>query len=447
MSPGTLAAEERSHSAPIVRARSHLRPAPGTRAQWFSRFARSARNRRTSRLPHGLIGTVGLVIAIECAVSYFGSIDICRSHLPLSWRKSCQSVAGSEAKADILCFGDSLVKLGVLPRVIEDSLGLSAYNLAVLAGQPASSFFLFRQVLESGHRPRAVIVDFSAPLLTLPLRTNLEGWAELANCRDAIELAVEAGDPAIGIAIASRWLVPGRSRQALLRPALGVGPERDPQGGGAQDPRVFERNWRQNRGAQVAPRHFVPIEGALPKPPKEGDYQWRPKPVHAAYVARFLSLARSHAIPVFWVLPPVVADRRGRLESSGLVAAYDAFVMSFATAYPGVTILDGKSLEWDRRAFRDPIHLNRDGAVVFSLAVARALARRLGRADEAVLPRWVTLDAPLEFSTDPWEGLLEDLDESRRALDQRGPVATTKEGSKWSRKPTAIPRTAGPGGT
>lgn len=169
--------------------------------------------------------------------------------------------------------------------------------------------------------------------------------------------------------------------------------------------------------------------------------------MHAAYVGRFLSLARSRAIPVFWVLPPVVADRRDRLESSGLVAAYDAFVKSFATAYSGVTILDGKSLAWDRRAFRDPIHLNRDGAVVFSLAIARALDRRLGRAEEAGLPRWVTLDAPLEFSGRPWERLLEDLDESRRALDQRGQFATTKEGLKWSRMPTVIPGKAGPGGT
>ena len=447
MSPDTLAAEERSRSAPTARAQSHLRRAPGPRAQWFCLVTRCTQIRRTKELPHGLLGMVGLVIAIECAVSHFGSIDICRSHLALSWRKSCQSVTDPEAKADILCFGDSLVKLGVLPRVIEDSLGLSAYNLAVLAGQPASSFFLFRQVLESGHRPRAVIVDFSASLLTMSLRSNLEGWAELANWRDAIELALDAGDPALGIGIASRWLVPSRSSQALLRPALAVGQERGPTGGAVEDRRVFERNWCQNRGAQAAPRQFVPIVGALPAPPKEGEYKWRPRPVHAAYVARFLSLARSHAIPVFWVLPPVVATRRERLESSGIVAAYDAFVLSFATAYSGVTILDGTSLEWDTRAFRDPIHLNRDGAVAFSLAIARTLARRLGQANEAGLPRWVCLDAPLEISDHAWERLLEDLDESRGALDRRGRVATSKEELKWSRMPSAIPRKAGPGGT
>jgi hypothetical protein len=132
-------------------------------------------------------------------------------------------------------------------------------------------------------------------------------------------------------------------------------------------------------------------------------------------VARFLSLARSHAIPVFWVLPPVVATRRERIELSGIAAAYEAFVSSFLTDYPGVTILDGQSLEWDTRAFRDPIHLNRDGAVALSLSIARAIAARLGRANPADLPRWVKLRAPLEISAHPWEQLLEDLDQSRRA--------------------------------
>lgn len=287
MSPGTLAGEEGSRSARIVRAWSRLRRSPGAAARWFFQFARSARNHRTSRLPHGLIGMVGLVIAIECAVSQLGSVDTCRSQRPLSWRQSCDSVADSEAKADILCFGDSLVKLGVLPRVIEESLGLSAYNLAVLAGQPASSFFLFRQVLASGHRPRAVIVDFSAPLLTLPLRTNLEGWAELASCRDTIELALEAGDPALGIAIASRWLVPSRSRQApyvpLSRSARSTISEAvrsrtaaflNATGGRIGEPRRRLDILSRSKGRFRRPRRKAPTNGGPNRcmPPTWGDF-------------------------------------------------------------------------------------------------------------------------------------------------------------------------------
>jgi hypothetical protein len=375
--------------------------------------------------PYGFLGMVGMVIALELAFHHTGRIGRCSSQLPLSWRQSSRVLASREARADIVCFGDSMVKLGVLPRVIERCLGLSTYNLAVLKGQPASSFFLFRRMLESGHCPRAVIVDFSAPLLTTPLEAGEECWAELAGYRDVIELAMEAGDPALGIMVASRWLIPSRSHHRICWPLAGA--DGSGQGGGVADvtARAFERNWRENLGAQVAPRQFVPIAGAVAEPPKPGEYQWRPRPVHVAYVARFLSLAMTHEVPVFWVVAPVIEARRERIESTGITAAYSAFVASFLTAYSGVTILDGQSLEWDLRAFRDPIHLNRDGAVALSLAIARVLRRRLDQGSPIDCPRWIRLSAPLEVFAEPWDRLVEDLEQSRQIVETRRDVATT----------------------
>lgn len=427
MAPGTLAAGKKNGSTAVV----HVKPRPsfGLPAQirFSSRLTRPAQIRSRSRRPDGLLGMIAFVVAIEVAFSHFGPRDLCRSHVSLSWRNSSAAIADPRTRADILCFGDSMIKLGVLPRVIEDYVGLSTYNLAVLAGQPATSYFLFRQMLESGHRPRAVIVDFSAPLLTMALHSNVECWSELASGRDAIELAIEAGDPSLCIAAMSRWLVPSRfAGRGLCRSlANGASVGHDRQSDSVRMGRVFERNWRQNRGAQVAPREYVPIAGALAEPPKPGEYRWRPRNVHTAYVVRFLSLARSHGIPVYWVLPPVVQARRNRIDSSGITAAYDVFVSSFLSNYPGVTILDGQNLEWDNRAFRDPIHLNRDGAVAFSLSIARELSRRLGAGEPAHLPRWVPLAAPQEVSALPWESLLEDLDQSREAVDRRRTVTTT----------------------
>jgi hypothetical protein len=428
--PGTLAAEKASHSARAPSIQVARRRDLGVRSGWLA-LLRGTLARRTTGLPRGFCGMIGLVVAIECSIAHFGAIRNCRSQLPLSWRKSSQAVAAPEAEATILCFGDSLVKLGVLPRVIEDCLGLSAYNLAVLGGQPASSCFLFRQVLESGHRPRAVIVDFSAPLLTMSLRANTDGWAELASLRDAVELAVDSGDLALGFSIASRWLFPSRSSDVLSRPAFAVDQQGDVVGRRVDEARVFERNWLQNRGAQVAPREFIPIEGALPEPPKQDGYRWRPRQVHTAYVARFLGLARSYGIPVFWVLPPVIPARRDRLESTGLAADYKVFVSSFVADYSGVTILDGTTLKWDTRAFRDPIHLNRDGAVAFSRAIARTLARRLHQGGSSEMMRWVLLDETFDISACAGKHDLEDLDQSRRALDLPARVASHKEESTW----------------
>jgi hypothetical protein len=39
----------------------------------------------------------------------------------------------------VLAFGDSIVKFGFVPRVIEAEAGLSAYNLATDGGPPALS--------------------------------------------------------------------------------------------------------------------------------------------------------------------------------------------------------------------------------------------------------------------------------------------------------------------
>ena len=114
---------------------------------------------RTWQRPSGLIGAVGLILAIEALVGQTGGTTQPRTRLSSSYQSAVQAASGPEGRADILCFGDSLVKLGILPRVLEARLGSSAYNLAVLGGQAPGSYFLLRRVLEHGHRPRAAFAE------------------------------------------------------------------------------------------------------------------------------------------------------------------------------------------------------------------------------------------------------------------------------------------------
>ncbi|HEV3121033.1 MAG TPA: hypothetical protein VGY53_03985, partial [Isosphaeraceae bacterium] len=60
----------------------------------------------------------------------------------------------------ILAFGDSQVKCGILPAVLEDRLGLRAFNLAILASPPPASYFLLRRALGAGARPAAIVVGY-----------------------------------------------------------------------------------------------------------------------------------------------------------------------------------------------------------------------------------------------------------------------------------------------
>jgi hypothetical protein len=373
-------------------------------------------------LPGGLLGAIGLIVVLECVGLVPGTLRIRQpaDRVNTSWIATTRAADGPEAGAEILCFGDSLIKLGILPCVLEDRLGWSAHNLAVLGGQVPPSYFLLRRVLEQGHRPRALVINYSPLLLAMDPRVNLEWWSNRPDGRERLELLFRARDPALTASMIVQGLIASWSARDAVRSFLGLESDRDPDGHPTTIPdeaRVFERNWRSNRGAQVAPRAFVPIEGALPRPYEGSRWKWRPHPVHAFYVDRFLRLAAAHHIPVYWVLTPAVSAWMDRNDGVGTIAAYRQFVRDQVPRFPGLIVLDAQGVDWDRSAFRDPIHLNRDGAVRLSLSVAESIERYNLRSTD--VPRWLKLDGNADQSTDRFQDLLEDLDQSRVAVSRR----------------------------
>jgi hypothetical protein len=176
-----------------------------------------------------------------------------------------------------------------------------------------------------------------------------------------------------------------------------------------------------NRGAQVAPRAFVPVEGLS----RAGGQQWRPHPANAFYVDRMLQAAEAAKIPVFWILPPQISEHRDQLERSGVLAAYRQFIAVRLAANSCLTILDGGRLFGNKGAFRDPIHVNRDGAIRLTLTVAAAAKLRLS--GEAPGPRWVDLVESADQETSKYQRLVEDLDQSRA-------VALSIDAGQGSRK-------------
>jgi hypothetical protein len=351
------------------------------------------------------------------------------SRLASSWRSAHRAASGLGGKAQILCFGDSLVKLGLLPRVLEERIGSSAYNLAVLGGQAPSSYFLFRHVLEQGHRPRAVIVNFSALLLAMEPRVNAAWWSALADRGDRLELAWRTCDPTLAASMIVPDLIASWSARDVVRMTLRLDRSTGSEDRARPDDlRVFERNWRLNQGAQVAPRRFVSVAGSRPRPSDANNWMWRPQLAHAFYVERFLILAQSFQIPVYWVLTPATSHWRERNERSGTTPAYRQFVRGYLSRFPGLTVLDGQHLTWDRWAFRDPIHLNRDGALRLSLTVADSVAAQPGSLMNQ--PRWIELDGTEHQPSGQFQDLLEDLDQSRLVVNQLGRGESGMEGSR-----------------
>ena len=366
---------------------------------------------RRGGIPAGLIGMLALVVGVERFVADhpFGFMG---DPQRLAWRMSERAIRGEAARAEVLCLGDSLVKFGILPRVLEAGLGRSAYNLAIPGAQPAASYFLFRRALTSGARPRAVVVDFYSKVLAAAPRINRCFWPDLLSFGELLELSCQARDIRLFNESAVGWLLPsfrdrGEIRRAVLATVKGEGRQlRDTLSANL-------RNGLANRGATVAPVVLPsPVDyetGSRIDPSRQR--RWAPARPNAEFVRRFLDLARDHGIPVFWVLPPTSPRWQERIERRGEEAAYLRFVRGTRARAPNVVILDGRHTGYGRELFCDPVHLNRAGASAFTADVASAIALHL--AGSGPRDSWVALPA---YRDRPPVRFVEDLVQSEIAV-------------------------------
>jgi hypothetical protein len=368
---------------------------------------------RRGRWPAALPGMLGLVLAVELFLTrhprdfllYEGG----------DWGQAGRAARRLAAGCEVLCFGDSQVKLGVQPRVLEPLLGRRAYNLAVAAGPPPASFFLLRRALEASARPAAILVDFHPQLLQADPWTRARYWPELVTTREALALARTARDAGLFASVMLDRLIPSLRGRHQIRANLVAALQGRGESGRAATLLSLRRNWRVNRGAGVAaknPRFTGEVGAGFAEVYPD---QWPLDPVATAYVRRFLRLAASHEIPVLWLIPPFCPEIEARRDSKGLSAQYDRFVRAMQARFPNVVVADARRSGYGPGVFIDPVHLDRQGAATLSADVAAVLGRVLaGRGDA---PRWVELPAYRDRSA---EFPLEDASQSCVALSLAG---------------------------
>lgn len=359
---------------------------------------------RRSPWPTGLLAMLALVAGVE---RHLARHDVDYVHpWAWDWKRSGAAASKEAAGCEVLCLGDSLVKFGLLPRVIEERLGVRSYNLAVGAGQASATYFLLRRALDAGARPRAVVVDFKPHLLAYDVHNSDAMWPLLLSPGECLDLAWSARDAGFFARTLLARLLPSVRGRAEVGAAIAAALR-----GGSSSPRdslpPVWRNWNVNRGAQVAPRG--------PGPPGAGagwahelfPAAWEPHPVNVAYVRRLLALAAARGIVVHWLLPPIRPDSQAECERIGLDARHAAFVAALRAEFPGLVVLDGRRSGYGAEVHVDPVHLDRRGAAALSADVAAALGGRERPSGWVALPPYRERPAP---------GRLEDLEESRIAL-------------------------------
>jgi hypothetical protein len=303
----------------------------------------------------------------------------------------------------ILCFGSSLVKYGVLPRLIEEATRRQAFNLAVCNGHMPSSYYLLRRALESGARPAALVVDCQdGPVARVEgdrqaeaLRVNLRQWPELLTWREGIDLAWTARDANFLADWALSRLLPSYKARFEIRSSV-VAALRGTCGSSRLDVIAVRRNWALNEGAQVMPRGTSPPAEATSTDPFDAARAaeslrttCKRNKLTDLYTERFLRLAASRNLPVFWVLPPLTPAHQADRDRAGISHYFSQQAESARAKYANLTVVDARRSGYASNVFWDKVHLDRQGACAFTIELARVIDRVLkGPGGDR---RWVSL--------------------------------------------------------
>jgi hypothetical protein len=372
------------------------------------------KRRMTGVIPWGLLGMVGLILAVEGLVARHWLV--LSDPVSLSWQFADRAARDEARECGVLCLGDSLVKHGLVPAILDRESGLRSVNLAAARAPALFTYFVLRRALDAGARPSAIVIDTKPAVLIGGADYNAHYWPAALSPLECLELGRISGRGRLGLAVLVARLLPSLQSRLEIRSGMQA------QMNGADDPiheinRVLWRNWSVNAGANVAIRESS-YRGELAPDilDKLHPDRWYVERSNAEGIDRLIRLARGRGVRVYWLLPPISPGLQGCRERSGSEAKYEGFVRSFQGRYPKVvTVLDGRRIARDPTLYVDATHLSGRGAVVLSRAVGRVL--KAGAAHPG--GEWITLEDPADDPRGESGHMLEDIDQSKRVV--RGP--------------------------
>ena len=332
------------------------------------------------------------------------------------WKTTAESVKAAGRSGGVFCFGDSQIKYGLLPLVMESRLGQPVECFAIQGGQAPSSFFLLRKAIEAGARPSAIVVDWEPHLLRDGVDHNFRMWPELVDLRDNLELAWTSGDLGSFLSRTVATLLPSVRERFEVRDNIKAALN-------GEKPNLVERiemSWRNkvmNRGANALAKDHFGRNADLTRWGNMGKTRWAADPVNTTYARRFLRLARDHDIPVVVALMPVSPAMQRKYEDNGIDRPHAEWVEDLVRRFANASVVDLRHSSYAPDVFYDPVHLDRDGAVSASLAVASLLRDRLeGR---GAVDRWVRMPP---YRTEVAEVAFEDTTRTFQVLSRSGRI-------------------------
>ncbi|MDB5350741.1 MAG: hypothetical protein JWN86_1988 [Planctomycetota bacterium] len=370
-------------------------------------------SRKRYAVPGGLLGMIGLVLVIELTLTRH-ELDF-TNFVTWSWKHAGRAVSQRATKTEIFLFGDSLVKFGVAPRVMEPILKKPTYNFAVFAGRLPVDYFLLKRALDAGARPSAVVFECEQYYLTQPPMLK-EGsiWPDLLTQRECLELARSMGNLDFFTQTTIARILFSYKAHGAIRGGI-LAALRGEKASTRDRMDLNNRNWDWNLGAQIMPKGPLLDPAAIDNIyPEFFPKSWAIDPVNASYLRKFLRLVEGRGIPVFWLVPPISPPAQARRQQIGMDALYTELIRSMQERSPSLIVIDGRRSNYSADAFLDPFHLNGPAAAVFSQDVATLIAASLKAGDRD--SRWFDLPA---YHDRPADDRVEDIVRSQLVLDKQ----------------------------
>ena len=366
-----------------------------------------------ARRPFGLLGMIVLIALVEGAIASHSTRFMLISQL--DWQSTGRAAYRKAAGCEVLCFGDSMLKFGLSPRILQRDLGRRTYSFALLDGKPPASYFLFRRAIESGARPAAVTVDFQPECMAQDIRHLLENpnWSSLVNLREIADLSWNYRNPTYFARALCETLLPSIRCRAQIRSNAVIALN------GACPPYFEEnekvkRNWKLNQGGLLLAKNQAFNGEVTPEVARSGFIdRWWSKPENSNYIRRFLALAEQHQIRVYWIIAPNAPKVLAAQDKMGLSARYTRYLQSAMQKYRCLRVIDTRSAEYGADVFVDPVHLDRDGNLSMTHGVASILRHDLTARTDG--PRWNDLP---KYRPSHSEIALEDVNQSLAAIRQ-----------------------------
>ncbi len=318
------------------------------------------------RTPVGLLGAILLIGVVESLIA--GRSQALSTTPVLNARYSGQASLGAATHVPVLCLGDSQVKFGIDPTVIQERSGRAAFNLAVAGSPLPLSFYLFQHALEAGARPSAVVIG-SMTLAAEP-EPSLPLFAEFATIGDCLDLGLSSHDPILPARILLARALPSLRYRHAIRDRWLDKP--DASKTTASDHLAL---WKAHHGGELVepvPGKVVGLDAE--EKAKLYGQPWRVSALNAGYFHRFMALAESRGITVYWVVAPVVNEAQKLRDELGLDAIHTKNLQALQAAHSNMVLLDARHAGFTAEEFHDSCHLNRLGAERLSAAVAEAIA-------------------------------------------------------------------------